>query len=274
MASLRLMAVVAHPDDESLGLGATLARYAADGAEVSVVTATNGEAGRYRGHPQGDPLHPGREALAGIRERELRAAAAVLGVRELFLLGYQDQQLDRADPVEAAGRIAAAIRRARPQVVLTFGPDGAYGHPDHIAVSQLTVAAIVRAAAIDRAADTDGDAHAVSKLYFIAWPAEAWAAYQSALKRLVSVVDGVERQAVPWADWAVTTVVDTRDAWETAWRAVACHESQVSGYEQLSRLSPEHHHGLWGRQSFYRVFSTVNAGRVRETDLFEGVTRG
>ena len=275
MASLRLMAVVAHPDDESLGLGATLARYAGEGAAVSVVTATNGEAGRYRGHPQDHPLHPGKEALSAIRVRELRAATATLGVHELFLLGYPDKQLDRADPVEAAGRIAAAIRRARPQVVLTFGPDGAYGHPDHIAVSQLTVAAIVRAAAPDALdGEAQGAPHAVSKLYFIAWPAEAWAAYQSALKRLVSVVDGVERQAVPWAEWAVTTVLDTRDAWQTAWRAVACHESQVGGYEQLSRLSPEHHHALWGRQSFYRVFSTVNAGRVRETDLFEGLRDG
>jgi LmbE family N-acetylglucosaminyl deacetylase len=262
---------VAHPDDESRGLGATLARYAAEGAEVTVVTATRGEGGRFRGHPQGHPLHPGPEALASIRERELRAAAAVLGVREVFVLGYADQQLDRADPGEAVRRIADAICRARPDVVLTFGPDGAYGHPDHIAVSQLCLAAVVQAAA--RPADAVGSpaTHAVQKLYFFAWPAAAWAAYQAAVGRLVSVVDGVERQAVPWPDWAVTTVVDTRGAWQTAWRAVSCHESQTAAYAGLADLSEEHHQALWGRQCFYRVFSRVNGGRARETDVFEGL---
>src|SRR6185503_10976045 len=93
MATLRLMAIVAHPDDESLGMGATLARYAAEGADVSVVTATLGEAGRFRGQPVGHAAHPGSEALATIRARELGAALAVLGVRDHFLLGYPDHQL-------------------------------------------------------------------------------------------------------------------------------------------------------------------------------------
>jgi LmbE family N-acetylglucosaminyl deacetylase len=88
---------------------------------------------------------------------------------------------------------------------------------------------------------------------------------------LVSAVDGVERQATPWADWAITTVIDTRDFWSTAWRAISCHESQVTAYEGLKDLSPEHHESLWGWQSFYRAFSTVNGGRARETDLFEGI---
>jgi LmbE family N-acetylglucosaminyl deacetylase len=268
MTPLRLMAIVAHPDDESLGMGATLARYAAEGVEISVVTATLGEAGRYRGLPQAHADHPGSERLAAIRKGELQAAIEVLGVRHLYHLGYEDQQLDRADPAEAAKRIAAAITDARPQVVITFGPDGAYGHPDHIAISQLTGAAIVRAA--DAASGPTGP-HAVSKLYFLAWPKDAWTAYESALRRLVSMVDGVERQAVPWPDWAITTVLDTKDAWQTAWRAVSCHESQVSAYERLGHLDDAHHHALWGRQCDYRVFSRVNGGRARETDLFEGL---
>ena len=111
----------------------------------------------------------------------------------------------------------------------------------------------------------------MSKLYHIAWPEPAWAAYQNAFKKLVSTVDGVERQAVPWPDWAITTVIDTRNQWEVVWRAVSCHESQVAGYERLKQLSPEHHEALWGHQTFYRVFSTVNGGRARETDLFEGL---
>ena len=79
MQTPRLMAVLAHPDDESLGLGGTLAKYASEGVEVSLVTATRGDGGRYRGLPQSDPGHPGRPALAAIREEELRALFTVLG---------------------------------------------------------------------------------------------------------------------------------------------------------------------------------------------------
>jgi len=270
---LRLMAVLAHPDDESLGLGGVLARYAAEGVETTVVTATRGERGRFRGERDG-PLHPGPEGLARIRETELRAAAKVLGVRAPILLGYPDGALDQADPREAVGRIAACMRTARPDVVLTFGPDGAYGHPDHIAISQLTGAAIV-AAADPRTGSAgeriDAAAHAVSKLYYIAWPAVTWDAYQSAFKKLVSVVDGVERQCSPWPEWAITTAIDTRAHAETAWRAVACHDSQTAAYGRLKELSAEHQAAVWGRQTFYRVFSTVNGGHARETDLFEGM---
>ncbi len=115
--------------------------------------------------------------------------------------------------------------------------------------------------------------HSVSKLYYLAWPASTWAAYQTAVKKLISTVDGVERQATPWPDWALTTVIDTRHVWPAVWRAVSCHESQVAAYGRLKDLSPEHHEALWGWQSFYRAFSTVNGGRARETDLFEGITR-
>jgi LmbE family N-acetylglucosaminyl deacetylase len=275
MSILRLMAVLAHPDDESLGVGGTLAKYAAEGVETVLVTATLGQRGRYRGHPPGHDLHPGMAALGGIREAELRAAAAELGVREVILLGYADQELDRADAREALARIAQAIRRTRPHVVVTFGPDGGYGHPDHVAISQLTTAAIVAAADVSFTAGQELtlEPHGVSKLYFMAMAEPAWAAYQAAFKRLVSVVDGVERHAVPWPEWAVTTVIDTRGAWEVVWRAVSCHDSQVAGYARLKELSPEHHEALWGRQCYYRAFSTVNGGRSCETDLFEGLRR-
>lgn len=274
MSALRLMAVLAHPDDESLGVGGTLAKYASEGVEVSLLTATRGDAGRYRGHPQEDAAHPGPATLASIREAELRAAAAVLGVHELVLLDYRDQQLDRARPRDAVAAIARHVRRIRPDVVITFGPDGAYGHPDHVAISQFTTAAVVAAAdpAYDVASSGAAERpHAVSKLYFLAWPDSTWAAYQEAFRTLVSTVDGVTRQATPWPEWAITTVVDTRDVWPTVWEAVSCHESQVSAYEKLRRLSPAHHEALWGRQSFYRAFSAVNGGRATEHDLFEGI---
>ncbi len=267
----RLMAVLAHPDDESLGVGGTLAKYAAEGVDVFLVTATRGDGGRFHGHRYGDERHPGPLALGSIRETELRAAASVLGVREVSLLDYHDQQLDRADSREAVGRIATHLRRIRPDVVVTFGPDGAYGHPDHVAISQFTTAAIVVAAG----AGTEGAArpHSVSKLYYLAWPQSTWGAYQAAVRTLSATVDGLERHATPWPDWAITTVIDTSGVWPTVWRAASCHESQLAAYERLRDLPPEHHRTLWGRQSFYRAFSIVNGGRARETDLFEGVGR-
>ncbi len=269
---LRLLALLAHPDDESLGVGGILATYAAEGIETFVLTATRGQAGRFRGVREGEgPEHPGRAALARVREAELRAAAAVLGVRELTLLDYDDGALDQAAPVAAVRRIAREIRRIRPQVVVTFAPDGGYGHPDHIAISQFAAAAIVAAADPRHEAGVPPAPHAVSKFYYMAWPAGPWAAYQEAFKKLTCQVDGVERQAEPWPDWAITTVIDTSAEWPTVWKAVTCHDSQVAGYQRLRELSPEHHQALWGKQYFYRVFSTVNGGRRRETDLFEGL---
>lgn len=269
---LRLMAVFAHPDDESLGLGGTLARYAAEGVETYLVTATRGEGGRFQGHK--DPeRHPGPERLAVIREAELRAAAQVLGLRDVALLGYPDGKLDQADPDEILGKIAAEMRRVRPQVVVTFGPDGAYGHPDHVAICQFASAAIVVAA--DPARTLDGLApHGVSKLYYMVSDAAEWEAYQTAFKRLTSTVDGVERQAQAWPEWQITTVVDTSAHWEKTWAAVQCHDSQIAGYETLRHLSPEHHAALWSHDQFYRAMSTVNGGRRRETDLFEGLRDG
>lgn len=270
MRVLKLMAVFAHPDDESLGVGGTLAKYAAEGVEVSLVTATRGDAGRFHGHRRDEPEHPGSVELGRIREGELRAAAAALGVHEVSSLDYRDQELDKANPRQAVSDIARHVRRHRPDVVITFGPDGAYGHPDHIAISQFTTAAIV-AAADAGFVSADQQPHAVSKLYYLAWPASTWAAYEQAIQKLVASVDGVERQATPWPDWAITTVIDTRRFWPTVWRAVSCHASQVAAYERLRDLSADHHEALWGSQSFYRAFSNVNGGRARETDLFEGI---
>jgi LmbE family N-acetylglucosaminyl deacetylase len=266
---LRLCGVFAHPDDETLGTGGTLARYATEGVETYVVTATRGQRGRYRDGRD----HPGPEALGGIREAELRNAAAVLGVREVTVFGYWDRDLDRAAPDEVIGKIAAHLRRIRPQVVITFDPAGAYGHPDHVAICQFTTAAVVAAGDGSYRSPSGDDAppHRVSKLYYMAWPPAKWDAYQAAFKKLVSTVDGVERQAAPWPDWAITTVIDTEAHWSKVWEAVQCHESQVAVYGPLAELSEEHHKGLWGTQEFYRVMSLVNGGREQENDLFAGL---
>jgi LmbE family N-acetylglucosaminyl deacetylase len=261
---LRLMLVAAHPDDETLGFGGVLARYASEGVETSLLTATRGERGRYQAHRFGTPEHPGAAALARIREAELRDAAAALGIGRVRLLDYEDQQLDRADVREAVALIAGEIRQARPQVVMTFAPDGAYGHPDHIAISQLTTAGIVAAAAHPSAP------HHVQKLYYLAWGERQWALYQRAFKKLVSVVDGVERQATPWPDWAMTTRIDTQAWGPQVWRAVTCHASQIGASSALEGLGGTDRDALWNSLTFYRVFSLVNGGRGLETDLFEG----
>src|SRR5215217_8258643 len=114
------MAVLAHPDDESLGLGGTLARYASEGIQVFLVTATRGENGRHGLSRSSSP-----EQLGRVREAELVAASRVLGVSEVCFLDYTDGALDRVNPAEAMVKIASHIRRVRPHVVLTFGPEGA-----------------------------------------------------------------------------------------------------------------------------------------------------
>lgn len=259
--SRRLLAVTAHPDDESLGLGGTLARYADEGAEVHLVTATRGEAGRY----YDDRPRPGDEEVGRVREAELRAAADTLGVRTVEVLGYPDGGLDAVPPSEAVPRIVAAIRRVRPQVVVTFDPWGGYGHPDHIAISQLTTTAVAAAGG------GTSSPYRPAKLYYMAWDEAAWAAYEAAFKRLTSTVDGVERQVMPWPEWSLSARIETGDWWETVWSAVQCHRTQMTIYGSLAGLTPEHHRGLWGTQTFYRVLSTANGGRAVETDLFTGI---
>lgn len=261
--TLKLMGVLAHPDDESLGIGGTLAKYASEGVETYLVTATRGERGRFGENGE----KPGPDVVGRVREAELREAAKVLGVREVKFLDYYDGDLDQVNVTEAVAKIAGHLRRVKPHVVITFGPEGAYGHPDHIAISQLTTAAIVHAAEKNGA----GPAHRVSKLYYIEWSSQKWAAYQTALRGLVSRVDGVDRKSSPWPDWALTTIMDTSQFWPTAWQAVSCHRTQMSIYKNLERLSDENHKAIWGTQEFYRVFSLVNGGRARESDLFEGL---
>src|SRR5579864_498186 len=117
--TLKLMAVLAHPDDESLGVGGILAKYAAEGVETFLVTATRGE----RGWVGDEQQHPGLEVLGQMREAELRAAAEILGIGSVHFLGYIDGELDQADPAEVVAKIVRHLQRVRPDVVVTFGPD-------------------------------------------------------------------------------------------------------------------------------------------------------
>ena len=269
--NFKLLGVLAHPDDESLGFGGAFARYAAEGIETCLVTATRGERGRFGPAGRGDPVEVGR-----VREAELRAAAAILGIREVSLLGFPDGGVDQVPAETAIRAIVSHIRRIQPHVIVTFGPEGGYGHPDHIAISQFATAAAVCAADSGYRADggspTDSlPPHRAAKLYYLAWANNKWTAYQAAFRKLTSTVDGVERQATPWPDWALTTGIDTSAFWPVVWKAVCCHQTQISIYERLQDLSEEEQTALWGSQEFYRVYSSVNGGRKRETDLFEGL---
>jgi LmbE family N-acetylglucosaminyl deacetylase len=261
------MAVLAHPDDESLGMGGTLARYAAEGVAAYVVTATRGE----RGWPGPEDDNPGLEALGQRREAELRAAARTLGVREVAFLDYRDGDLDQAHPTEAIGRIVRHLRRVRPQVVVTFSPDGHYGHPDHIAISQLTNAAAVVAADASHV-DADRQApHRLAKLYYLVDSLDMVAQVQELAGGISMLVDGVERRHIGWQDWAITTRIDAAAHWRTVWQAVLCHQSQLPTLGPIAELPEATHQRLWGRNTYYRAFSLVNGGRQVEGDLFAGL---
>jgi LmbE family N-acetylglucosaminyl deacetylase len=265
--TLRLLAVLAHPDDESMGNGGMLARYAAEGVETYLITATRGEQGWF-GAPEDNP---GTETLGRIRETELRAAAAVLGIREVTFLDYRDGELDQADQRHVESEIAHHIRRIRPDVVVTFDPTGFYGHPDHIAICRLTTGAVHTAA--NPAFETAGDymPHFVPKLYYMAWTVQHVTIYHEAFGELSMEVGGETRSSSPWPAWAITTRIDAGEHWRQAWAAVACHRTQLPGYRELLGLPEERHRDLWGTQLYYRVFGPCDNCGGQEKDLFSGL---
>jgi LmbE family N-acetylglucosaminyl deacetylase len=264
---LKLMAILAHPDDETLGCGGTIVKYAKEGIETHLITATRGERGRFGTEKDS----PGLQVVGQTREKELLKATEILGIREVHFLDYLDKEVDKAPASEMIGKIAGQIRKIRPQVVITFDPSGAYGHPDHIAISQFALASVVKAADAEYKVRLNESPHAVSKCYCMAWSEKKWKIYQESLKEFVSFVDGVKRISKPWPDWNITTRIDARPFWKTVWEAVLCHQTQMAIYKQLADLPDSDHEVLWGVQEFYRIFSTVNGGRNIETDLFEGL---
>lgn len=266
MSALKLMAVFPHPDDETLGLSPTLAKYAAEGVETYLVCATRGERG-WAGDPKDNP---GLEALGRIREAELKAAARVLGLRDVTLLDYVDGEVDQAEPARFIAQIVQHVRRSQPQVVVTFPPDGNYGHPDHIALSQFTTAALVCAA--DASFADLQPPHRVSKLYYMV---DARPMVEMLQKEfgfdLRMTIDGVERRWVAWEPWAVTTRLDTADHWRTVVAAMRCHQSQLPSLGEMPNWPEETQRKVWAHGTFYRAYSLVNSGRRVETDLFEGL---
>lgn len=266
---LRLLCVLAHPDDETFAAGGILARYAGEGVGTYLLTATRGEQG-WQGSAG---ANPGPASLGRIREDELRAAARILGLRGVRLLGYPDGTLAEADPVELSGHIAGYIRQVQPQVVITFGPDGLTGHPDHIAIGQLTLAALLRAADPDDPCAPGWSPHQISKLYYLADSRERLAAFEAIFGDTAMTVDGMRREVPGWPPWAITTRVNTAAAWRQVWTAIGCHRSQVPTYDQLCDMPEEQRREIWSEQELYRVFSLVR-GPAAEDDLLEGLRAG
>lgn len=163
-----LAAVFAHPDDETFATGGTLAKYAEQGVRCSVYSATDGDAGRSSGIPVSS-----REELGRIRRAELIEACALLGVTAVDHGGHPDGALAAADPDVVIGQIVAFIRRERPQVVLTFGPEGApTGHRDHRAINRFATSAVLLAgtAAFPEQIDAGLRPHRPDRLCLVTWP--------------------------------------------------------------------------------------------------------
>ncbi|MAM84272.1 MAG: PIG-L domain-containing protein [Acidobacteria bacterium] len=157
MSGARILFSFAHPDDESFTGAGVACQCAAAGAELALVTATRGQAGKV-----GDPPVCTRDELPATRERELRAAAEILDIRQVHVLDYKDKALAEAAPDRIRTDLVSVLRAFRPHIVVTFDPNGLNQHPDHIAISRFTSDAI--AAAADGRWASDGQPHRVDRL--------------------------------------------------------------------------------------------------------------
>lgn len=268
MPNMKLLAVFAHPDDESMGMGGTLAKYSAEGVETHLVCASRGEVGWFGPEEQ----NPGPERLGQLREAELRNAVKELGMTSLSFLGCMDGQVDRADPAEIIAKIVSHIRRIQPQVVVTFPHDGNYGHPDHIAIGQFTNAAIVCAADSSYKDPENHPAHRVSKLYYMVDGENFINLIAPFMGDMTFRVDDQLRGENAWKEWMITTHIDTAGYCRIAWRAIQCHKSQLPTLGALAEMHEDAAVAVLAMQgAFFRAFSLVNGGREVENDLFEGL---
>jgi len=216
-----LLAIFAHPDDETFRPGGTLALLARRGIRVEVLTFTHGEAGSCGGPPLCAP-----EELPTVRERELRCACTTLGIQPARLLDYADGHLQESEPEPMITHILSVSREVRPQIWLSFGPDGLSGHPDHIAVGQWTVEAFQQA-------------KNVAGLYTVAVP-----------HSLAQELD--MRQLHPVPDETIALSVDVSFVWETKLAAMRCHASQWSSSPMMS-APVERQRLFFGREYFVRA---------------------
>lgn len=286
-AARRLLVVYAHPDDESFGNAGTLARYSAAGVGVHYACATRGEVGTV------DPARlAGHAGIEALRTAELECAARALGLQGVHFLGYRDSGMagsaDNAHPAalvqaplaQVTGQVVALIRAVRPQVVLTFGPYGGYGHPDHIAIHRATLAAF-HAAGDPARYPAQGAAGLLPwtprKLYyptfgvrFLRWGLAVWRLLGRDARRFGENGDVDLVRAVAEAT-PVTTIIACGAYVTQIDRAWRCHASQLGGMGPVARLPPPLRRLYSGSEQFTRVVPAPAGLRRRERDLFAGL---
>ncbi len=277
-----LVAVLAHPDDESFGMGGTLALYAQKGVAIHLICATRGEAGEM----EADCLE-GYDSIAQRRESELRCAAELLGITSVHFLDYRDsgmsgspdnqhpQALVNAPVANVAQQIADHIRRLRPQVIITFDPIGGYKHPDHIAIHKATVEAFKLASDVNY--NSEYPPHRSDKLYFhlipkgfLRWGVRFLRIFGKDPTRFgrnqdIDLVDLVKEGNFP-----THAIIDFREVQNLKDQAALCHASQLDGVSQGGgRMNWVRF--LFGSKDHYMRFEPAPVpGRV-ERDLFESL---
>ena len=270
MSKPTLMAVFAHPDDEAFGTGGTLTKYAAEGCDVYLVTATRGEAGEIA-----EPDLATTANLPYVREQELRCACQTYGIHPPRFLDYVDGQLPIAHQGQAVGKLVRIIRELQPQILVTFGPDGIYGHYDHIAAHRWATIAVDLATDPDCFPDQLAGAcqpHQVNKVYFRALPEEQVAAMAEGEKPAAVMMDGVPFYFTGRRRDEITTVIDVSAYVETKLRGIQCHTSQVGRQNRFADTPDEVMREAWFRsEHFILARSTVGWPEGVETDLFAGL---
>jgi LmbE family N-acetylglucosaminyl deacetylase len=270
MSRLTLMAIFAHPDDEAFGLGGTLSLYAAEGHDVYLVTATRGEAGQIA-----DPSLGSTANLPLIREHELRCACQVYGIHEPIFLDYVDGQLPIVHQGQAVGKIVRILREIRPDVVITFGPDGIYGHYDHIAIHRWTIIAVDLAAETDCFPEQLVDScrpHQVRKVYLRALPETQVAAMSDGDKPAAVMMDGVPFAFHGRPPEEITTVIDVGDYVDQKLRGIRCHVTQIGQDSPYDRAPDRIVRQPWFQsECFVLAKSTIGRPEDLETDLLTGL---
>jgi N-acetyl-1-D-myo-inositol-2-amino-2-deoxy-alpha-D-glucopyranoside deacetylase len=279
-----LLMTGAHPDDESFGPGSTLAQYAAAGVKVYYVCGTRGEVGEVT--PE---LMKGYVSVADLRTHELQCAAGALGLSEVIYLNYRDsgmagsehnnhpQALAAAPVEEVAGRIVAAIRRLKPQVVITSDPAGGYHHPDHIAIHKATVKAFHTAGDIAQYPET-GEPFQPQKLYYtvhshrwLKFMIKIWSLLGRDIHHFGRNKD-IDFAAMLEDEFPVHAVIRLKkQAVLMRNKAAACHASQWGGGGPRGHVIMKLMNRIFGQKDYYmRAYPPVQ-GRRKEKDLFAGV---
>lgn len=279
---LGLLCVHAHPDDEAIGTGGILARYADEGLRTSVVTCTGGE----RGEIHNMDVEETRARLAAVRRAELAESLRILGAGDPRLLGYADSGMlgteGNADPAsfwradfdEAVGRLVAEIRALRPDVLVTYDAFGFYGHPDHVQAHRVALVA-AEACAVPALYPQAGLAWRVRKVYLATIPKSGVAALHRQLRQRglpspFGDVDDVDDVPLGTPDELVHATVDVTAWLETKLAALRAHTSQLDESSFFLNLPPELQAAVFGRESYIRQRSDV-ASDARDDDLFAGL---